>query len=151
MEIQFSVTKADFRDIHTHLSLCKDTFVSPLGDRVDLDAYVSKIFCNADRLEAWDKSALIGLVAFYCGNAHGETAFVTSVSVLPEYQGSGIAVTLFDNCLSFVRKSGLLAIELEVMCHDVRAIRFYEKFGFNLIKHHGEKNRMRIEWNNQND
>jgi GNAT superfamily N-acetyltransferase len=144
MSFKFSTMESDFSDISAHLSHCDDSFVPPLGSRVDINAYTLKIFRKADRFEAWENDVLIGLLAVYCGRSNWGVAFVTTISVFPEWQGRGVARTLLENCVEFVKTSGLRAIDLEVAQHNAQAIRFYEKFGFVTVENGGEKNRLRL-------
>lgn len=109
---------------------CDADFVPPLSARVDVRAYAQKMADNAMRFEAWDDDTLIGLVAVYCNDLHKRTAFITSVSVLPEWQGQGIGMRLMNACLSHVRPLGFTGIELEVDQRNQGAAALYQRVGF---------------------
>lgn len=52
--------------------------------------------------------------------------------VLPKYHGSGVANKLMEKSLVWL--GNRKAISLEVAQYNRRAIRFYEKFGFKIVK-----------------
>ena len=97
---------------------------------MDLAAYADRIVRHAERFEAWSGPQLAGLVAAYCNDPQGHRAFITSVSVLPAWQGHGIASRLLRECLQFVRAAGVEAIELEVHEANVAALGLYRRHGF---------------------
>ena len=117
-------------EIATHLRACDGNFVPPLSQRVALDDYALKIVQRAERFEAWSGEQLAGLVAAYCNDCAFQTAFVTSVSVLPAWHGEGIASRLLQACTASVRQTGFKRIKLEVDAHNIAATRLYEKHGF---------------------
>lgn len=133
---RFSLNEAGEDDIVGHLALCDANFIPPLSRRVDLRVYARKIVDRAFRFEAWAAGQLIGLVAVYGNDPAHRNAFVTSVSVLPEWQGRGIAVHLLGDCIRQVRALGFGGIELEVDRRNTKAIGLYERQGFKTT---GEK------------
>lgn len=124
------LSKADVAQIAAHLQACDAAFVPPLSGRVDIDAYARKIDDKAQRFEAWHDGELVGLVAAYCNAPDRSVAFVTSVSVLPDWQGRGIASHLLENCIGHIRELGFARIELEVDSGNGAARALYEKHGF---------------------
>ena len=52
------------------------------------------------------------------------------IYVLKEYQGKGIAQKLMDHFLSYAKENKYEVVWLGVWEHNVRAQRFYEKYGF---------------------
>jgi 2-polyprenyl-3-methyl-5-hydroxy-6-metoxy-1,4-benzoquinol methylase len=75
-------------------------------------------------------SELISLVAAYCNAPDKGTAFITTVSVLPDWLGRGIASQLIKNCVGHVRGLGFARIKLEVDGGNVPALALYRKLGF---------------------
>lgn len=115
-----------------HLRACDGAFVPRLSERLDIDAYSHKITDKAERFEAWSNNQLIGLVAAYCNNACGKTAFVTNVSVLPSWHGVGIASRLLVSCIATAHEIGFERIELVVDLHNTAATLLYQKHGFTV-------------------
>ena len=79
--ITYQTKAAAEKDIFSHLSVCNDSFLPPLNERVDIYSYAKKIAENALTFEAWDESTLIGLIAVYFNADAGKSAFITNVSV----------------------------------------------------------------------
>jgi ribosomal protein S18 acetylase RimI-like enzyme len=75
--------------------------------------------------------SLVGFVAVSRGlftrNRHAGSLMI---GVLPDYQGKGIAAALMQRALSWAESRQITRIELGVMENNDRAIRFYERFGF---------------------
>ena len=109
---------------------CDDDFVQSLSDRVEINDYSGKIADGATRFEAWTNVDLIGLVAIYANDTESRVAFITSVSVLPQWQGRGVASKLMRRCIEYVKESCFQSIKLEVGCDNLCAIKLYEKKGF---------------------
>ena len=124
-------------EVTTHLRLCDDAFDPTLSSRIEIGDYACKIVGKAMRFEAWHENKLAGMVAAYCNQVNNGCAFITSVSVLPECQGLGIASQLVLNCLCYVRKGGFQRIELEVNNLNHNAINLYKKHGFSIVQMNG--------------
>jgi ribosomal protein S18 acetylase RimI-like enzyme len=119
-------------EIASHLRACDDSFVPPLSARVAIDDYAAKIAARAERFELWADDRLIGLLASYCNDPLGTVAFVTSVSVVPAWQGRGLASQLLRACIECVRQAGFGRIELEVDAKNATAVQLYRRHGFSL-------------------
>jgi ribosomal protein S18 acetylase RimI-like enzyme len=128
--IEYRLNRASESEIADHLLCCDVDFVPPLSGRVEIKNYVQKIASKATRFEAWLDDALVGLVAVYCNDRESRTAYVTSVSVLKELMGKGIATRLMSQCIEYAKASGMRRISLEVASNNAPAIRVYEKSGF---------------------
>lgn len=127
---EFDLNKADTAQLAAHLRACDDVFMPPLSERVNVDDYASKIADRAQRFEAWASCELVGLVAAYCNDLERRAAFITSVSVIPVWQGRGIASRLMENCIHHVRSLGFKRIKLEVEGSNTAAVTLYNKHGF---------------------
>lgn len=55
------------------------------------------------------------------------------ISVVKEYWGMGIGSALMEAIISFAREHGIRQLNLEVRSDNERAIRLYEKFGFQKL------------------
>ena len=143
--LDYSSGRASAAQINGHLLRCDEVFVPRLGARVDIDDYARKIAGKAQRFEAWTSDDLVGLVAAYCNAPDKDVAFVTTVSVLPAWQGRGIASRLLENCIAHARKLGFAHIELEVGCGNGAALALYEKHGFSAAGETGGMLRMALD------
>jgi ribosomal protein S18 acetylase RimI-like enzyme len=128
--IEYGMSKASRAQLVRHLSHCDTDFVPPLSDRVEINDYAGKLSSKAMRFEAWSGDKLVGLVAAYCNDQERRIAFITSVSVLKEWKGRGIAENLVHQCIAHARVSGMRQISLEVASDNLPAIGLYEKSGF---------------------
>lgn len=124
----YSRNRADEASLLAHLRAADAQFAPSLSSRVDLSDYAAKLHGRAERFEAWDGPELVGLVATYC-NAPS-SAFVSSVSVLPPWQGCGVARELMRQCLLHVRRSGLTSVSLHVNPQASTAVSLYRALGF---------------------
>jgi ribosomal protein S18 acetylase RimI-like enzyme len=124
--------EATAAQIADHLRRCEADFVPPLGDRVNVDAYASKIAAHATRYEAWADGTLVGLVAVYRNDPARQVAFVTSVSVVREHQGRGVAAALLASAIDDARREGFGRMALEVGVANAAASRLYSNAGFTV-------------------
>lgn len=137
VEVDYLINTASAPKVAEHLLFCNAFFIPPLTQRVHLPDYAQKIVSQTIRFEAWSKNLLIGLVAAYCNDQNRGMAYVTSVSVIREWTGKGIAEHLMQQCISHAITSDMLQIKLEVAQNNRRAIKLYEKCGF--IVAHGDR------------
>jgi len=131
---EINLNKAGAIQIAAHLRACDNMFVPPLSGRVDIDSYAKKIADKSIRFEGWVEGELVGLVAVYCNDGATPFAYITSVSVLPQWGGRGIASQLVECCIDHVRKLGVMQIELEVDEKNHAAGNLYKKHGFTIKK-----------------
>jgi ribosomal-protein-alanine N-acetyltransferase len=129
-------------DIQAHLDRCNQRFRPPLSTRLKIPAYARKIRDKAHTFEAWMGEALIGLVAAYM-NEEDRTCHITSVSVIEEFSGQGIAGQLLEACLGQARACRLSSASLEVSNQSQIARHVYEKYGFRVQLNLGGKLFMR--------
>jgi ribosomal protein S18 acetylase RimI-like enzyme len=123
--IRLARNTADAPPIVRHLSGC--AFDPPLGTQLDLYTYAEKLLANAERFEAWADGELAGLVAAYTNRP--PRAFVTNVSVLPQYSGRGIATRLLKQAIADCDQRGHAEIALEVRAGNPAA-NLYRLLGF---------------------
>lgn len=126
----YRVDTATAGGIAKHLSLCDRDFVPPLSGRIGIEDYAKKIANFATRFEAWSAGTLVGLVAVYCNNMETRVAHVTSVSVLREWSGKGVATHLMGLCIRHAQACGMSRVRLEVNRGNAAAISLYQKLGF---------------------
>ena len=143
--IEFREGTATQEDIRGHLEACDKDFSPNLSAKVNIETYSEKISTRARTFEAWSGTKLVGLVAAYMNDSTTRTGFITSVSVVKEFAGHGIASALLDHCLARSRKMGMEAVRLEVSLQSRDAIHLYENFGFSEISRQAEMLSMKLE------
>ncbi|MFJ7970440.1 GNAT family N-acetyltransferase [Psychrobacillus sp. NPDC096389] len=129
MEIIFS-RDCDYEKIYLHLLECKDNFVPPLNERVELRDFAKKIHDNAITFCAIDNHNLVGLVSCYFNN--GAYGFINHVSVLSKYKRLGIAIRLMEMCIDYALENSYSLLCLEVDSDNKAAIVLYTKVGFEI-------------------
>ena len=129
---ELTLNKSGAASVESHLRECDERFSPRLSARVDLADYARKLASLADRLEAWDKGRLVGLVAAYLNNRETRQGFVSSVSVCFDAEGRGVASELMRKCVQLAREKGCDSLGLEVGGGDQRTQAFYLKHGFAL-------------------
>jgi 2-polyprenyl-3-methyl-5-hydroxy-6-metoxy-1,4-benzoquinol methylase/GNAT superfamily N-acetyltransferase len=123
---------------------CDAAFVPPLSSRVDIGAYARKLAQHARLFEAWDGARLAGLLAMYCNDSSTRTAFITSVSVAPDYGRRGIAGELLRQAIDAARAAGMHRLALETGAANAPALALYRRHGFDTIEQDGELLRLQL-------
>jgi ribosomal protein S18 acetylase RimI-like enzyme len=144
------INRSAAAEVAVHMRACDQAFVPPLSTRVDIDTYASKIAIHAQRFEAWENGVLTGLVAAYCNDPEKDTAFVSSVSVLPQCQGRGIASALLAQCITHVRSLDFLRLKLEVDDGNRGALDLYARHGFLTVGRSGTSHIMTLTMKQEN-
>lgn len=137
--VRMAQDEASGAQLSEHLEACDAEFVPPLSQRIDIRDYAQRLISRSTRFEAWDGPRLVGLVAAYLDGGADLSAFVTSVSVLPEWNRRGIASRLMGRCIEGARLGGLENVRLEVGRDNPAAIALYRRLGF---RDSGETNRV---------
>jgi len=134
ISIEFRLNKASKAQVVEHLRVCDADFIPSLSQRVKIEEYAEKIEQNAMKFEAWSNNKLTGLVAAYFNGKDKQCGFITSVSVLKEWVGKGIASQLIKQCIKQAEICGMKQLTLEVATNNHSAIRLYEKNNFIVSK-----------------
>ncbi|MDA0524840.1 GNAT family N-acetyltransferase [Methanococcoides alaskense] len=117
--------------IKSYLNAMCDSFIPPLDQVVDINKYSDKLVQNADCFFIQNNGKTIGFLAVYANDYSKKIAFISSISIMPEYQSTGISQKLIDFSIEYSRKKGMNFMKLEVNKNNTKAIKFYIK---NLFK-----------------
>lgn len=128
--IIYKIKTATVMEILAHLKDCNNNFTPPLSERINLDEYSRKLHEKSVTFEAWEERCLAGLLAAYFNDSTGYSVFITNVSVLKDFMGSGIASELLRRCIGYAIKEKYREIKLEVNKENNHAIGLYRKFDF---------------------
>ena len=145
LNLKYKIKTALYKNIVEHLTKCANCFSPSLNTYVEIDKYGKKIFDYAITFESWDSNKLVGLVAVYYNNNETKAGFITNISVLKEYQGTGIASKLIKNAIDFGRKNAFIKLMLEININNTKAVKLYKKHGFAVV----EKNKNNIIMNKE--
>jgi ribosomal protein S18 acetylase RimI-like enzyme len=135
----YKTKTASKEEIFLHLEKCKDNFIPPLDQTVDLSEYAKKIADRSMTFEAWINNTLAGLVAAYFNDAENHSGYITNVSVLGNYKGKGIGYELMNRCIEFAIQNSFNQIKLEVAENNDNAIQLYKKLNFTIFEKKDKK------------
>ena len=74
----------------------------------------------------------IGIAAFYRDKERMDVGEVLQVWVAPEYRSKGVALNMMDTVFQWAGENGFRTILATITKGNMRALRFYRKYGFNL-------------------
>lgn len=118
------------KDILAALNTFSDVFPHLCKRIGNMETYAEKLSQNAEFYFCMDVDCPVGLVAFYANNTENKTAYISLIGVKSPNQGQGIGRLLLNCCEAVARSYGMVQLDLEVDCDNVRAIRFYTANGF---------------------
>ncbi len=133
MKNGFTINMATLPEIQSHFSLCSESFIKHINKRILLNEYILKIFEYATLYEYWNESELVGLAAIYQNRGIQEPAYLTTISVIEQFQQKGIAARLLDCAIKRLKNAGFLSLHLEVKRDNDIAINLYKRFGFEFL------------------
>lgn len=113
-------------------------YPTSLSEKVSLPEYAKKLHENATICFKEEDNKIVGVVAGYTENTINNSAFVSMVGVLPEYQKKGIAEELVKEFIARANHKRLNSVHLYAVKSNMPAVKLYKKLGF-------------IEWYLEND
>ena len=131
--MEFQLNTSTSEQILSHLKVCDDLFVPNLSSYADIESYAEKLFNKAERIEYFQDNQLLALLAFYV-NYENSFCFITNVSVDESLKGKKIGDALILQVVEFCLKNKIKSIQLEVRKENNKAINFYKKHNFALLK-----------------
>lgn len=135
IKLSYSIRRATINDLDQLCHLEKASFDTKSYDLISRQSYrhlLSK--GNADIIVAqMDKNTIIGSgIIFYRKNSNKARFY--SLSVLPEFQGSGVGRALFESAEDYSRKKNKTEMLLEIRKDNDRLLQSYSKKGYEIIK-----------------
>lgn len=105
---------------------------TPLQDRVDLEQYASKVL-QSGRVLCIEKNGMIVCAAlFYCNDRETNSAYLTLLGTLPEYEGRGYGGLVLSAAEKTAKREGMTAFRLHTEHCNTRAVRFYQNHGYTI-------------------
>lgn len=121
-----AIGRATATQLAAHLGRCDAAFQPPLSARVSLEEYAAKLVAHAVCFEAWAGEHLIASVAMY----YGDDAFISNVSVDPQWTRRGIAEGLLQRAITNAWQRRQPRVRLEVSVSNTGAVALYRRAGF---------------------
>lgn len=109
-------------------------FVPSLRSRVNIFDYSEKIFKYAEHFYVLRKGRIICFSACYMNYGQESVAFITSISVVKDYQGQGIGNKLLNKIIDLAKNKKIKKIRLEVNSENDKALNFYLNNGFIALR-----------------
>jgi len=102
-------------------------------------SYGKKRFLDLGLWDVFRDFALSAFRVMFVGAVFDERprpgeAVLESLAVAPEFRGQGIGGLLLEHAIAHVRKQGLRRMRLYVASGNERALRFYERRGFQAVR-----------------
>lgn len=108
-------------------------FIPPVNQVVEVGIYSDKLVQKADCFFIQNGEENIGFLAIYTNDYSKKVSFISSISIVPQYQGTGISQKLLDFSIEHSRKKKMKCIKLEVNKNNTRALKFYERNKFTIV------------------
>lgn len=137
------IRAAQTTDIEEIVDLAARTFglaCPPHMPQADIDLFISEKL-NPAAFEAFlaadDHRLVVGIsgesvIAYSLLIDQGDTTFISKFYVAPESHGNGMATRLMNEAKAFAAERGASRLQLAVNKFNERALRFYEKSGFQV-------------------
>ena len=84
---------------------------------------------------AFDREKLVGFIIHSVGDRQGFlTAHNSGTGVIPTHRGKGLVYGMYDYAFPRLIDAGIQKSRLEVITENIRAVRAYQKVGFQIAK-----------------
>lgn len=118
------------QEIFNYLLENDSIFIPPLSARKDLHEYSGKLGKYATHFCAYENNRLVGFIASYFNDFSTRTGYISSVSVIEEYQGKGITSSLLSQVINYGKLNNFDKLRLEVSKLNINALNIYQYMGF---------------------
>lgn len=122
--------EGDVKRVEKMLSRLDGFYIPSISSMVLISDYAKKLVELAQVVIPMVNGQDSGILAFYMNDINSKTAFITSIGLLPEYHGKGLAFMMLEFLESECKKNKFKYLQLEVHHTNTSAIELYKKFGF---------------------
>lgn len=134
MEEKVEIKKIDsLGSIEKTLKKFDNIFPINISEKINLKEYSHKLFKFAKTYKVFMNSECIGFISFYI-NENSKISYLTLLAIEKKFQGKGIGKMLIKLFEQISIENKMEIMELEVFNENKKAIKFYEKNGFNFFK-----------------
>lgn len=120
----------NWKDIYKGLLDFENCFPHLCEKIESLESFAKKLEASAYVYIACVENKAIGISCFYANDFENYRGYVTLIGVKRKQRGTGVGKGLLAFTEDVMRKNGMGAIRLEVDRDNVKAIGFYEHYGF---------------------
>ncbi len=101
-----------------------------LTDKVDISAYVTKVFDLGIVIEACCENKTVGMLILYVNDDASKEGCYSLVEVSEKYRRLGVASLLFERSFEIMRQNGMTKAYSYTHKHNAVAIAFHQRMGF---------------------
>lgn len=129
--------KVSIDDIMSYFIDNDEIFFEPMQSRLDITKFSEKIYQNADQYWVVNNEKKIGFMAVYFNHPTKEFGYITTISIIKEFQGIGLGKRLLEEAKNYASENGFKKIRLQVHSHNITAQNLYTKLGFEMMENDG--------------
>ncbi len=138
-------------ELYSYLNQQDLGFVPPLQSRLDLLEYAEKLNKYAIHFCAYSDSRLIGFIGCYFNDPGKEFGYISTSSVVKEYQNMGVAKRILEDVIKYAADNGFRRIILKVYNSNIKARNLYSGYGFSVSKINQEQTEMVLNISHQGE
>lgn len=139
-----------FERIYNVLLKIGDYYNPVLSKQINsIEEYSKKLAINAQTFMILIDEYDIGILSMYCNDYKNKIAYISTFGIDETYNGKGFSKKLLDYGLNYVERIGFSIVRLEVNKRNERAISFYKKNLFCIIKNREDSYIMELLLNTQ--
>ena len=105
-------------------------FTPPFSTRLDIKEYSDKLAKYSTHFAVYADNELIGFAACYFNHPDKEVVYISTISVIREFQRKGIGNELLRTVIIYGTMQGFEELRLKVNISNSWAIKMYEGAGF---------------------
>lgn len=105
-------------------------FPIALSDKIPLEILAEKAVDKGNILCCYVDGVFAGQVAFYCNDFKTKNGYISTLAVLNDFQGKGIAKQLIEKAIAFCKKGGMETVTLYAHSTNTVAVKMYKSLGF---------------------
>jgi ribosomal protein S18 acetylase RimI-like enzyme len=118
------------RKIYSYLSENDHIFTPPLSKQIVIKNFATKLNKFAIHFCVFQNNELVGFSACYFNNMETGIGFISTLSVIRELHGKGVAKKLLTSVVEYGINNGFKQISLQVNNSNLSAKRLYAESGF---------------------
>lgn len=118
-------------DLSEFVKFMDKDFNPPLLGRVNIDAWLDKIYTTGSMVLAMMDNCIIGCLLYYANDLDSKAGYISYLGVDARYRGQGIAKSLLNECFNISRYNGMSYIN--VYTNNPIASSVYQQAGFIVV------------------
>ncbi len=130
-KVRIEYKNKNSKEILRYFILNKDVFFTDLENRINIIDYSQKLAKNANQIWLYFENDIKGFAAFYSNLNFG---YLSTISIKKECQGKNFGKLLLKKIIEILIDKDIYRLQLEVEKENLKAINFYKKNKFKIVK-----------------